>query len=1222
MYIVFCKKLWNILKMKNLLSSLFFLTMASICHTQDFSNKGKEFWAVSPPHQPSNINSLATLSLYISSDKNSKGKIFYGGTSIAFDVQANQPKEYVLNRSLSYISGNESANDISPANLLKTVSNRGIKIVVDENQPPVVVYAHVYAGNRSTATIILPKSVLERRYMAYSYTQLPNGNTVGEESRSQFTIVAVEEKTKIRISLRKDGNVSGTPYEIQLNAAGDVYSFQSDYDLTGTEIESIPDGDNPCRKIAVFSGSSSARIPAIMNARSLDPLMQQCYPINTWGQQYFITPLKGKNNFIFRVLAKEDNTVVRINNRTINLNKGAFIESTNGIDQLPAYVNSNKPIAVAQYVQSQNLDLGIGDPEMIILNAVEQNIRNVSMFLSPKNAIKEQNVNVVIRNQGIPSFRINGNVPTESFKPIGTTGYSYLQESFNVSPTQYLGIQMTSDSGFNAVCYGFGNVESYGYSAGTNVRDLNQFISISNEYSTVPFPATCKDAPFIFSVTLPFKPLKIQWKFNNSKEILEENRSVAVDPPAISNNGQPIVPSSTTKSSTDPNKELYVFQLDKKYLFKSKGVFPIGILVFNPTSDGCNGEQIIDFDLEVFDPPTTKFTTSSTGCLQDPVQLNGEIQSDGRTVNKFIWGFNNDKPDTTNTKSISKTFNSEGEEKISLKIINDIGCFSQEYASIVKLSNKPSPGFELSQPSCIGKPVKIIDKSTIAGASVIREWKWTYSNNLPSDIFSNLNGDKGPTKIFDTSIVKIKLLLTTTSGCSNMLEKEVRLSPNPVAKFELPDVCLDDAKANFTTNTSIASGGTIKSLLWNFGDPLSSASLNEANGKDVSHAYARAGLYNVTLKAESVDGCMDQLTKVLTVNGATPKAGFSILNESNLCSNNDILLINESTVDFGNVTRLEIYWNWDAANPSLSPKSIDETPTPKKQYKYRYDDFRDIASKQYKIRLVAYSGGICVNEITKSIKLNGSPLVKFDSMPSLCQLDPSYKIKTTSFTDVSGIPSGSGSFSGRGVNSSGVFSPSNAGSGLFTINYRYTASNGCYRDTIQTIKVFPNPIVNAGPDFKLFDDAEATINANAEGIDLVFKWDPPTYLNRSDTLNPRVIKPQDDILYTFSATGIGNCTTKDNVFVKSLHNPKPPNTFTPNGDGINDLWEITDMESYPGAIIEVYNAEGQLVFRSVGYSKPWDGKFNGKVLPFGTYYFAIDPKSGRKKIAGYVTIIK
>lgn len=781
---------------------------------------------------------------------------------------------------------------------------------------------------------------------------------------------------------------------------------------------------------------------------------------------------------------------------------------------------------------------------------------------------------------------------------------------------------MTSDSGFNAICYGFGNVESYGYSAGTNVRDLNQFISISNEFSKVPFPATCKDAPFKFSVTLPFKPLKIQWKFNGSREILDENKNIALDPTAISNNGQPISASEVTKSKTDPNKELYVFQLERKYMFKSKGTFPISIIVFNPTSDGCNGEQIIDFDLEVYDPPKTTFKVTTTGCIEDPVALTGEAESNSRAVTNYIWGFNNVKPDTTTSKNLIKRFTADGDEKITLKIINDIGCFSDEYIGLVKLSNKPLPAFDFSQPICIGKPMKLFDKSTISGTSVIREWKWTYSNNSTPDIFINSSPVKGPIKIFDTSSIKIKLLLTSTSGCSNTLEKDIKLFPNPVVKFELPDVCLDDAKANFTTNSSIAAGGTIKTLLWNFGDPLSSPSLNEAIGKDVSHAYSKSALYNITLKAESADGCVEQLTKVLTVNGSTPKAAFSMINENILCSNVDVTLINESIVDFGNITRLEIYWNWDAANPGASPKIIDETPMPKKQYKYRYADFRDVGYKEYKIRLVAYSGGICVNEITKSIKLNGSPLVKFDSMSSLCQLDPVYKINKASFTDVTGIPRGSGFFSGMGVNSSGVFAPSISGPGLFTINYRYTASNGCYRDTFQTIKVYPNPTVNAGPDFKLFDDGEEIIKATADGISLVYKWDPPTYLNRPDTLNPRIIKPQDDILYTFSATGIGNCTTKDNVYVKVLHNPKPLNTFTPNGDGINDLWEIPEIDSYPGAIIEVYNAEGQLVFRSVNYTRPWDGKFNGNILPFGTYYFAIDPKSGRKKIAGYVTIIK
>ena len=55
---------------------------------------------------------------------------------------------------------------------------------------------------------------------------------------------------------------------------------------------------------------------------------------------------------------------------------------------------------------------------------------------------------------------------------------------------------------------------------------------------------------------------------------------------------------------------------------------------------------------------------------------------------------------------------------------------------------------------------------------------------------------------------------------------------------------------------------------------------------------------------------------------------------------------------------------------------------------------------------------------------------------------------------------------------------------------------------------------------------------------------------------------------------------------------------------------------------EIYNTTGALIFRSVGYNKPWDGTWNGKPVPAGTYYYVIDPKNGRSKIAGYVTVFK
>jgi gliding motility-associated-like protein len=96
----------------------------------------------------------------------------------------------------------------------------------------------------------------------------------------------------------------------------------------------------------------------------------------------------------------------------------------------------------------------------------------------------------------------------------------------------------------------------------------------------------------------------------------------------------------------------------------------------------------------------------------------------------------------------------------------------------------------------------------------------------------------------------------------------------------------------------------------------------------------------------------------------------------------------------------------------------------------------------------------------------------------------------------------------------------------------------------------------------------------------------------------------------------------DTVAVKILQLPLIPNAFSPNGDGINDTWEIKYLNSYTDCTVEVFSRAGQLIFRSVGYSASWNGTFHGSPVPIGTYYYLINPKMGRKPIAGSVTIVR
>jgi gliding motility-associated-like protein len=83
-----------------------------------------------------------------------------------------------------------------------------------------------------------------------------------------------------------------------------------------------------------------------------------------------------------------------------------------------------------------------------------------------------------------------------------------------------------------------------------------------------------------------------------------------------------------------------------------------------------------------------------------------------------------------------------------------------------------------------------------------------------------------------------------------------------------------------------------------------------------------------------------------------------------------------------------------------------------------------------------------------------------------------------------------------------------------------------------------------------------------------------------------------------------------------------PNTFTPNGDGINDYWNIGGLQNYPYAFVQIFNRYGQKVFESKGYSKPFDGKFGGSYLPGGVYYFIINLNSRCSLLSGSLTIIR
>lgn len=105
-----------------------------------------------------------------------------------------------------------------------------------------------------------------------------------------------------------------------------------------------------------------------------------------------------------------------------------------------------------------------------------------------------------------------------------------------------------------------------------------------------------------------------------------------------------------------------------------------------------------------------------------------------------------------------------------------------------------------------------------------------------------------------------------------------------------------------------------------------------------------------------------------------------------------------------------------------------------------------------------------------------------------------------------------------------------------------------------------------------------------------------------------------------SNVGCGSST--DDLTVKVYRKPQIPNSFSPNGDGVNDTWKLENIEDYPESRIEVFNRYGQKLFESRKYTFPWDGRNKGAPLPPGTYYYLIYLHPQLKVLSGWLLLVR
>ncbi|HMH33756.1 MAG TPA: gliding motility-associated C-terminal domain-containing protein, partial [Puia sp.] len=258
---------------------------------------------------------------------------------------------------------------------------------------------------------------------------------------------------------------------------------------------------------------------------------------------------------------------------------------------------------------------------------------------------------------------------------------------------------------------------------------------------------------------------------------------------------------------------------------------------------------------------------------------------------------------------------------------------------------------------------------------------------------------------------------------------------------------------------------------------------------------------------------------------------------------------------------------------------------------------------------------------TATITVIPGPMISFDNLPDVCKNDPAFVIIQAK--ENSGM-TGSGIFSGRGVTSNGLFSPSGLDSGSYSIQYRFTGTNGCADSLSRDILVKSIPFVNLGPDIIACMNSGFQLHVSGAAS---YLWTPSTGISDPASADP-IMTASATTTYVLQATSAQGCKVTDSltVIVSPLGREayRVPNAFTPNGDGNNDCFGIQRWGGIELLEFTIYNRWGQRVFSTKNPSECWNGSLHGVPQDSGGFVYiirAITP-CGNINLHGTVLLIR
>lgn len=705
-------------------------------------------------------------------------------------------------------------------------------------------------------------------------------------------------------------------------------------------------------------------------------------------------------------------------------------------------------------------------------------------------------------------------------------------------------------------------------------------------------------------------PYQIFWsnQFSDSvKVIVNDNGCIDTAFTLFHSYQQPIAALSFTPSICELAKiavtfngsaaagSVYTWMLNNPFSQQGSGAGPIVANWNSPgkkaisltiNNHGCTS-SVID-TLTVLPNPIASITSVSKLCTNDSLVISSTSIASTNAI--YNWNFGNAQSlFGFGQGPYNLKWNTQRRDSIQL-IINDNGCRDTAF-KIVDVYQQPV--------AIINTPFALCEKekgsiSFVGSAFTGTVFNWSFSN--PS---SQIGAGPYLTSWNNAGIKTIRLSLNN-NGCIDTISAKIKINPNPISQFTADGVC-NGFPVMFHDTSSIL-GSTITNNSWNFGDAQSTTNI-----PNPIHYYAKDSTYNAELIVQSIEGCKDTISKLITIY-AKPIAQFY---SDTVCQGTATTLNDLSTVINSTINK----WKWMTGDgDSINLKNPNHIYS---------------AAGIFTTSLVVTTLHGCADTIIHPTRVWYLPTTSFIPIStSGCQP------LLVNFNNTSISVDGSITFIqwkfGDGDGDS-INNPSHLynSSGNYTVSLFATTNLGCKNDTVinNCVTVFPKPEASfyytpTEPDMlfpKMFFINTSTYNTInkwifSDGATSIVESPDHTYKNSG-------IYPV--TLYVTSDDGCKD-TSEQIITIKNVFTIYIPNAFTPNNDILNDQFIVLGygITSYA---INIFDRWGKLIFSSDSMINSWDGTINGKEAPEDTYVYQInirDFTTMKHEYVGRVSIIR